>query len=92
MREIARTITALPNPIAVRGHTDSVPYNTPDRNNWSLSAERAEVARQIIIAGGVDPKRFVRIEGVADTQPFNAKDAFDPRNRRISITLLYRSP
>lgn len=92
MREIARTIATLPNPISVRGHTDSVPYNTPDRNNWSLSAERAEVTRQVIIAGGVDPKRFVRIEGVADTQPFNAKDRLDPRNRRISITLLYRDP
>ena len=67
-------------------------FRSPDRNNWSLSAERAEVTRQVIIAGGVDPKRFARIEGVADTQPFNAKDPLDPRNRRISITLLYRDP
>jgi chemotaxis protein MotB len=92
IREIARSIAAMPNPISVRGHTDSVPYNTPDRNNWSLSAERAEVTRQVIIAAGVDASRFVRIEGVADTQPFNAKDRLDPRNRRISITLLHRDP
>jgi len=88
--EIARSIGPMPNRIKVRGHTDSIPYNAPDRNNWSLSAERAEVTRQVISARGVDPKRFARIEGVADTEPFNAADPLDPRNRRISITLMYR--
>jgi chemotaxis protein MotB len=32
------------------------------------------------------------VEGVADTAPFNPKDPSDPRNRRISITVLYNDP
>ena len=92
IEEIARSIDQMPNKIKVRGHTDSVPYNGAERNNWSLSAERAEITRQVIRARGVDEKRFSRIEGVADTEPFNPSDGLDPRNRRISITLMYRDP
>ena len=90
IQEIARSITEMPNKIKVRGHTDSVPYNGTERNNWSLSAERAEVTRQALKAKGVDDARFARIEGVADKEPFNPADGLDPRNRRISITLMYR--
>jgi chemotaxis protein MotB len=32
-------------------------------------------------------QRFARIEGVADREPFIPQDRFDPRNRRMSITL-----
>ncbi len=90
IQEIARSIGEMPNQIKVRGHTDSVPYQGADRNNWSLSAERAETTRQVIGSKAVDERRFVRIEGVADKEPFNPKDGLDPRNRRISITLMYR--
>ncbi len=90
IQEIARSINAMPNNVKVRGHTDSVPYTGAERNNWSLSAQRADATRQIIAANGVDEKRITRIEGVADKEPFNASDALDPRNRRISITLMYR--
>ena len=92
IEEIARSISQMPNKIKVRGHTDSVPYNGPERNNWSLSAQRAEVTRQVIKAKGVDEKRISRIEGVADTEPFNPSNGMDPRNRRISITLMYQNP
>ena len=92
IEEIARSIGQMPNKIKVRGHTDSVPFNGPERNNWSLSAQRAEVTRQVIKAKGVDEKRISRIEGVADTEPFNPSNGMDPRNRRISITLMYQNP
>ncbi len=90
IQEIARSIGEMPNNIRVRGHTDSVPYQGSDRNNWLLSAERAEMTRQVIGSKTVDERRFVRIEGVADKEPFNPDDGLDPRNRRISITLMYR--
>ena len=90
IREIARSLASMPNRVKVRGHTDSVPYNGRERNNWSLSAERAEITRQVLNDSGVDAARVTRIEGVADTEPFNAKDPMDPRNRRISITLMYQ--
>lgn len=93
MKEIAASLAQMPNKIAIRGHTDSVPFQNKDgnemRNNWSLSAERAEVTRQMLEKSGISESRFARIEGVADTDPFNPKDKRDPRNRRMSITVLY---
>jgi len=87
--EVAASLASMPNKIAIRGHTDSVPFQNPDgRNNWSLSAERAEATRQILEKKGIPESRFTRIEGVADTDPANAKDPRDPRNRRMSITVL----
>ncbi|PUE56621.1 hypothetical protein B9Z36_09995 [Limnohabitans sp. Rim8] len=88
--EIAASLAEMPNKIAIRGHTDSVPFNNKEgRNNWSLSAERAEVTRALLEKSGIKESRFARIEGVADTDPFNPKDPRDPRNRRMSITVLY---
>jgi chemotaxis protein MotB len=88
--EIARSVATMPNKVTVRGHTDSVPFANPDgRNNWSLSAERAEAMRLILEKRGVKSDRFQSIEGVADTDPFNPTDKADPRNRRISVTLKF---
>ena len=87
--EVSKTLAALPNKVAIRGHTDSVQFaNTDDRNNWSLSAERAEETRKIIEKKGIPGGRFAKIEGVADTAPYNPNDPKDPRNRRISITVM----
>jgi len=91
MAEIASSLADMPNKVAIRGHTDSVPFQDKDgRNNWSLSAERAEATRQVLEKNGIKESRIARIEGVADTDPFNAKDPRDPRNRRMSITVLYQ--
>ena len=89
--EVAASLSKLPNKVAIRGHTDSVPFqDKTGRNNWSLSAERAEATRSLLQKSGIPESRFARIEGVADTDPFNPKDPFDPRNRRMSITVLYQ--
>ena len=87
--EVSKTLAAMPNKVAIRGHTDSVQFaNSDDRNNWSLSAERAEETRKIIEKKGISGNRFAKIEGVADTAPYNPNDLKDPRNRRISITVM----
>jgi chemotaxis protein MotB len=89
--EIAKSLEAMPNKVSVRGHTDSVGFaNKEGRNNWSLSAERAETTRATLEKNGIKADRFVQIEGVADTAPFNPNDPKDPRNRRISITVKFK--
>ena len=89
LTEVSKTLAAMPNKVAIRGHTDSVQFaNTDDRNNWTLSAERAEETRKIIEKKGIPGNRFAKIEGVADTAPYNPNDPKDPRNRRISITVM----
>lgn len=88
---IADTVRAMPNTLMIRGHTDSVPYGDPRAmNNWMLASGRAEATRRRLALGGIPERRFERIEGVADREPMIVKDPFDPRNRRVAITLLYR--
>lgn len=75
--------------LTLRGHTDALPWrNGVPGNNWSLSAGRAEATRMELLRGGIDKSRFARIEGVADREPLIADNPNDPRNRRISITVL----
>jgi chemotaxis protein MotB len=89
--EIAKSLEAMPNKISVRGHTDSVGFANKDgKNNWSLSADRAEATRAALEKNGIKPDRFVQIEGVADTVPYNTNDPKDARNRRISITVKFK--
>jgi len=57
-----------------------------------LSSARAEVTRRTLERRGVDRRRFARIEGVADTEPYIPGAPFDARNRRMSITLLKGDP
>ena len=88
--EVASTIKDVPNGVIVRGHTDALPYAAGRQvNNWTLSSARAEATRKRLADGGVGADRFVRIEGVADREPYEPSDIYDPRNRRMSITLAW---
>ena len=91
--EVTKSLANMPNKLAVKGHTDSTPFpEGSERTNWSLSIERSEATRRMLEAGGIGKGRITRIEGVADTAPFNTQNPADPRNRRISITVLYNDP
>jgi chemotaxis protein MotB len=91
VREVAQVIGGVPNPVIVRGHTDSLPYAAGrTMNNWLLSTTRAESTRAALQEYGLPVPRVARIEGVADRNPFVPQDRYDPRNRRISITLAWR--
>ena len=88
--EVADTIAGVPNGVIVRGHTDALPYAAGRQvNNWTLSSARAEATRKRLADGHVAADRFLRIEGVADREPFVSQDMYDPRNRRMSITLAW---
>jgi chemotaxis protein MotB len=89
MAEVTQSLKPLPNKLSIRGHTDSMGF-APDsmRNNWTLSTERADATRQFMQSQGVGSNRFSRIEGVADTNPKVPSNGADPRNRRVSITVL----
>jgi len=90
MQKVGESLKGIANEVAVRGHTDGYQFKGSGNNNWSLSANRADATRQLLNSMGVDESRFARIEGVADSQPVNPADPYDPKNRRISVTVLYR--
>lgn len=86
--EVAKILDTVDNLLVIRGHTDSLPYASgQSMNNWLLSSARAEATRKALVDQGVMNSRMTRIEGVADTEPYNPKDRMDDRNRRISITM-----
>jgi chemotaxis protein MotB len=91
---VAESVREVPNKLAVRGHTDAVPFSGASNaknggmNNWTLSTYRAEATRAVLARNGLGDERFARLEGLADTDPFNSEDPNDPRNRRMSITVL----
>ncbi|MBI5183474.1 MAG: OmpA family protein, partial [Nitrospinae bacterium] len=89
LQVIGENIKPLPHPVVIEGHTDSIPYKSRNYSNWELSTERALAARKILEEYGLDQSRLVRIAGYADTVPFIREDPKDPRNRRISIILLF---
>lgn len=92
VQEVGLVVQSVPNAIVVRGHTDSLPYSAGQTmNNWMLSTARAERTRASLQQSGVPIARIARIEGVADRDPFVPQDRYDPRNRRISVTLAWRS-
>lgn len=91
MATVAKGVAVAPNPLAVRGHTDSLGYADIHMNNWKLSTARAEATRAVF-AEAVPDARFARIEGVAAREPFYPANPADPRNRRITVTLFYREP
>ena len=89
---VAQSVKAMQNPLMIRGHTDNLGYGNPlAMNNWMLSTGRAEATRRRLATGGLAEDRFYRIEGVADREPMIEANPADPRNRRVSITLLYRT-
>ncbi|GAA0466735.1 flagellar motor protein MotB [Parasphingorhabdus litoris] len=86
--QVAKIIDTVDNELVIRGHTDSLPYASgKSMNNWLLSSARAEATRQALVKQGVSTARMTRIEGVADTEPYNPQEPTDDRNRRISITM-----
>jgi len=90
MKQVAEVTGFAENSVIVRGHTDAMPYAKGRTvNNWTLSADRAEATRKALAGAGVGADRFARIEGVADREPYVPEDPYDPRNRRISITLAW---
>jgi chemotaxis protein MotB len=86
---VGKVIARLPNNISVTGHTDGLPFQAGSgRDNWTLSTERANVSRELLVGAGVNEDRIQRVSGLANRDPFVPNDPKDPRNRRISIVLL----
>jgi chemotaxis protein MotB len=87
MEKIAKVVQAYPEPLVVRGHTDGRPYRSGAYDNWRLSTARAHMAYYMLVRGGVDEKRFERVEGYADRNLRVASDPEAAQNRRIEILL-----
>ncbi|WP_454916019.1 flagellar motor protein MotB [Xanthobacter sediminis] len=87
MEQIARALQKRPGEVTIRGHTDGRPFRSETYDNWRLSSARAHMALYMLVRGGFDEKRVVKIEGSADRDLKNPGDPNAPQNRRIEILL-----
>jgi chemotaxis protein MotB len=94
MRELLQLIggvlAEVPNRLTLEGHTDSQAFGGGDRgySNWELSSDRANASRRELIAGGLPDDRTLRVQGLASSVLFDAKDPQGAVNRRISIIVM----
>ncbi|MFN3857865.1 MAG: flagellar motor protein MotB [Caulobacter sp.] len=92
LRAVARVINSLPNRISISGHTSANADGSRASGDWALSAARADSARQILQASGVDPDRIYQVSGKANSEPLYLDDPTLAGNRRITIILLREAP
>ncbi len=89
---IGRELGQMTNDIVVEGHTDSRPFGAGQTySNWELSADRANAARRVMEAVGLNPGQVQGVRGFAATQLRLPEAPMDPRNRRISIVVRSQS-
>ena len=75
--------------LMIIGHTDATPYQqNPFYDNWSLSVNRAQSARQVLLHAGFAGEKIVQISGVADQKPLDQQQPTNAVNRRIEFIIL----
>ncbi|MEW6187346.1 MAG: flagellar motor protein MotB [Thermodesulfobacteriota bacterium] len=89
IRVIASNIRNMGNDVAIEGHTDALTYASNRYTNWELSTERASSARKELETEGLHADRLIRVAGYAAKEPLIKTNPADPRNRRISVVLLF---
>jgi chemotaxis protein MotB len=86
---VVAAVESLTNKVSIRGHTDALTFKRRDGyDNWSLSLDRANATRMMLVNAGLDSSRIASVIGKGDTEHIVPDRPKDPRNRRISITLL----
>ena len=90
LRALSNPLNEIPNRLQVAGHTDSIQYASGEReySNWELSADRANAARQELVAGGLAEAKIKQILGLAATVSLIKDNPAAAVNRRISIVVL----
>ena len=90
--EIGQMLNTVDNKVSLAGHTDATPYASGEKgySNWELSADRANASRRVLLAGGMEDKRVVRVVGMASAVSLDASDPHNAMNRRISLIVLSR--
>jgi len=93
VQKLAVPLKATPLRVSITGHTAAgfVPARS-DYGAFDLSADRANVVRQILEREGLPPSHIFAVAGKADSQPLFPDDPTLPANRRVTITLMREAP
>jgi chemotaxis protein MotB len=93
IQKLAAPLKATPLRVSIVGHTAAgfVPARS-EYGAFDLSADRANVVRQILEREGLPPSHIFAVSGKADSQPLFPDDPTLPANRRVTITLMREDP
>jgi chemotaxis protein MotB len=90
LQVLSQELGKLPNKISIEGHTDSLMYVAKKGyDNWDLSTDRANEARRLMQAEGIQSDQISQVRGFADRQPRATVAPDDPSNRRITLIVQY---
>jgi len=92
LTRLAEELGRLPNHLLIEGHTDAKPFASgPDGfySNWELSTDRANAARRLMEAHGVQPQQVAQVRGFSARQLRHPEDPEHPSNRRVSVIVQY---
>ena len=90
LAEIAAWLAPLPENISIIGHTDADPYHAGKHwrmSNWTLSALRADYAREALVKAGYPDRKILDVTGLADSDLAMPEDPTAAGNRRVVIIL-----
>nr|WP_321986001.1 flagellar motor protein MotB [uncultured Lichenicoccus sp.] len=87
LRAVAPFIAKLTEAVSIGGYTDAGAYRGGQISNWSLSAGRADAARNVLVQSGLSEGRLSNVTGYADHGLLLPADPLSPSNRRIVLTL-----
>jgi len=90
LNALAKVLSQVDNPIAVTGHTDSIPFEGPPYySNWALSAARAVAVVNYLSGKGINYQRLSAY-GMGAQRPLTSNSDAPGRalNRRVEITIL----
>jgi chemotaxis protein MotB len=93
IQKLAGPLKATPLRVTITGHTAAgfVPSRS-EYGGFDLSADRANVVRQILEREGLPPAHIFAVSGKADSQPLFPDDPTLSANRRVTITLMREAP
>jgi chemotaxis protein MotB len=93
LQKLAGPLKATPLRVAIVGHTAAgfVPVRS-EYDAFDLSADRANVVRQILEREGLPPANVFSVSGKADSQPLFPDNPSMAANRRVTITLMREDP
>jgi chemotaxis protein MotB len=91
LMRLTEELKKLPNELLIEGHTDAKPFaKGGDYSNWELSTDRANAARRLMEAGGIEHGRIMQVRGFADTNLRDKENPESASNRRISVIVRYQ--
>ena len=88
LKSIAPVIIAMPGELSIAGYTDAAAYRPGQINNWTLSAMRADAARETLVKAGFPDWRLRSVTGHAEHELANPEQPLAAGNRRIVLTMI----